>query len=139
MRSIAAGFRGWLQALGPVTTAGAKVHLSRVPQTEECPCITVNRSGGDPLQVLDTDDDSLQIENFELRTWAFTGKEADELMDALVEELEDFEGNMGSARRCEAVLFDGLPSLDVGDIDFGDQKLRHFAELPVTLQHSPQA
>jgi hypothetical protein len=139
MRSIAAGFRTWLQALAPVTSAGAKVHLSRIPETERLPCLTVNRAGGDPLQTLADDDDSLLMEDFELRAWAGTGKAADELMNAVIEELEDFEGNMGNDRRCEAVIFEGMPTLDVGDVDFGDQVLRHVAAVTVTLQHSPQA
>lgn len=138
MRSIAAGFRSWLQALTPVTAVSAKVHLSRIPETARIPCLTVNRTGGDPLQVLDTDDDSLQIEDFELRVWADSGKAANEMMDAVVAELENFEGNMGDDRTCEAVIFNGLPALDVGDADFGDEVLRHMATLSLTLQHSPQ-
>lgn len=134
MRSIAAGFRAWLKE-----EAGVPTHLSRIPETDTCPCITVNRSGGDPLQTLDDDNDSLLMEDFELRTWAFTGKAANELMDAVIEELQDFEGDMGDDRRCEAVIFAGMPTLDVGDVDFGDQHLRHYAEVTVTLQHSPQA
>lgn len=139
MRSIAAGFRSWLKDLTPVTDAGASVHVSRIPETDALPCLTINRAGGDPLQTLADDDDSLLMEDFELRAWGATGKAANELMDGVIEELEDFEGNMGSDRRCEAVIFAGLPTLDVGDVDFGDQLLRHFAEVTVTLQHSPQA
>lgn len=138
MRSIAAGFRSWLAALTPVTSAGAQVDLSRIPETNSMPTITVNRTGGDAMQTLDSDGDSLQIEDFTLRVWGLTGKQASELMDAVFEELADFEGNMGSDRRCEAVIFGGLPTLDIGDADFGDETVRHVAEVTLTLQHSPQ-
>lgn len=139
MRSIAAGFRAWAAALSAVTTAGASVSLSRIPETAAMPTITINRAGGDPLQTLDDDDDSLVLEDFELRVWGDSGKEANELMDGLYNALEDFAGNMGSDRRCEAVIFGGLPTLDVGDVDFGDEVARHVAGLTVTLQHSPQS
>lgn len=138
MRSIAAGFRTWLAAQTAITAAGATVCLSRIPETADLPVVTINRSGGDPLQVLDTDDDSLQIEDFELRVWGGTAKAANELMDAIVERLDNFEGDMGSDRSCEAVIFNGMPTLDVGDVDFGDSTIRHVAEIPLTVQHSPQ-
>jgi hypothetical protein len=133
-----------MKALAAVSSAGGAVDLSRIPETNSMPSITINRVGGDLNQTLDSDDDSLVFEEFEIRVWDILGKDANELMDAIMDGLVAVNGtaggvNFGSDRKCRAVIFAGLPSLDVGDVDFGDEVARHVAELSVQLQHSPQS
>jgi hypothetical protein len=135
MRSIKTGFRAFLDA--NAATAGAPVFIGRAEQNCPIPFIVMQRLRTEPYDTLDAPgDDSLRAETFRVTTYAHTDQAAHGIADAVAEVLDDYEGAMGSHRRCEAAWIED-ESGDYEPPEYVDGLA--VADLVVTIQHSPAA
>lgn len=133
MRSIKTGLRSFLDA--HASSGGAPVYIGRVDGDTAIPFIVLQRLHTENYDTLDSPgDDSLRAETFRITTYAKTDLPAHTIADTIAEALGDYEGAMGTDRRCEAVFIDD----ETGDYEppeFVDGLA--LADLVVTIQHSP--
>jgi hypothetical protein len=114
------------------------VHLGHAPETVGARFILIQRLSTENYTTLDNPgDDSLRAETFRLTAYSKKGDEdCHTVADAIAEALDDYEGAMGTARRCEAVFIED----ESGDYDppvFMDGY--SLADITLTIQHSPAA
>lgn len=135
MRSIKTGLRAFLDA--HAASDGAPVHIGRAPQNVAIPFIVMQRLRNETYDTLDDPgDDSLRAETFRITTYARTDDVAHTIADELAEALDDYEGTMGSDRRCEAAWMED-ESGDYEPPEYVDGLA--VADIVVTIQHSPAA
>ena len=133
--TIKPDLRSRLAALPGVTSKGARVDVDVTPQGGNRPRVVIERSGNRNFPHLGGQDDSLIFEEFRITSYATTSKVAEEVSDAIADDLEAMTGNLGSTRAVK-----GVEIIDKDDDFLSGAERTGEASVNITceIQHVPQ-
>jgi hypothetical protein len=119
---IRSSLRTYLLAQAPLAALiGDRLYPVACPETATLPAVTYRRASGGHLHNL-TSASGAAIPEFELVVWAETYEDADEVAEAIRQEMQGFRGTMGSDAVKSVILDDEDDSIAEPD-DNSDQPI----------------
>lgn len=135
--TIKSDLRSRFAALSAITSASAVVDIDRSNQGASTPRVIVQRSAYRNFPTLGGVDDTLIFEQFTIDCYGNTTLQAEQIADAIAEDIEDMSGNVGSVRRVNGTGISGISDTYTAD-EMGGDAGESVVTITCEIQHSPQ-